>query len=62
MASSRFPIPQGTLDMLILQILSWSRRMGTESHTVWTAEKLRQIALTIARNCPNSAIRTLKLN
>ena len=31
-------------------------------HTVWTAEKLRQIALTIARNRPNSAIRTLKLD
>jgi DNA-binding PadR family transcriptional regulator len=29
MSSSRFPIPQGTLDMLILQILSLEPAHGT---------------------------------
>ena len=39
MSSSRFPIPQGTLDMLILQILSLE-----PSHGYGIAQRLEQIS------------------
>jgi PadR family transcriptional regulator, regulatory protein PadR len=39
MASSRFPIPQGTLDMLILQILSLE-----PAHGYAIAQRLQQIS------------------
>jgi transcriptional regulator len=39
MASSRFPIPQGTLDMLILRILS----LG-EAHGYGIAQRLEQVS------------------
>jgi transcriptional regulator len=39
MSSSRFPIPQGTLDMLILQILS----LGP-SHGYGIAQRLQQVS------------------
>jgi PadR family transcriptional regulator, regulatory protein PadR len=39
MASSRFPIPQGTLDMLILQVLSLD-----SAHGYGIAQRLQQIS------------------
>lgn len=39
MSSSRFPIPQGTLDLLILQILSL-----TPAHGYGIAQRLKQIS------------------
>ena len=39
MSSSRFPIPQGTLDMLILQILSLE-----PAHGYGIAQRLEQIS------------------
>jgi PadR family transcriptional regulator, regulatory protein PadR len=39
MASSRFPIPQGTLDMLILQILSLE-----PAHGYGIAQRLQQVS------------------
>ena len=39
MSSSRFPIPQGTLDMLILQILSLA-----PGHGYGIAQRLEQIS------------------
>ena len=41
MSSSRFPIPQGTLDMLILQILSL--------HGYGIAQRLEQISKSVVR-------------
>ena len=42
MPSSRFPIPQGTLDMLILQILSIE-----PAHGYGIAQRLRQISRSV---------------
>lgn len=42
MASARFPIPQGTLDMLILQILSLE-----PAHGYGIAQRLEQISKSI---------------
>src|SRR5689334_2589211 len=42
MSSSRFPIPQGTLDMLILQILSLQ-----PAHGYGIAQRLEQISKSI---------------
>jgi len=42
MASSRFPIPQGTLDMLILQILSLE-----PAHGYGIARRLEQISKSV---------------
>jgi len=42
MASSRFPIPQGTLDMLILQILSLE-----PAHGYGIAQRLEQISKSV---------------
>lgn len=42
--SSRFPIPQGTLDMLILQILS----LGP-AHGYAISQRLRQISRSVVR-------------
>jgi transcriptional regulator len=42
MPSSRFPIPQGTLDMLILQILSLE-----PAHGYGIAQRLRQISRSV---------------
>ena len=39
MSSSRFPIPQGTLDMLILQILSLE-----PAHGYGIAQRLQQVS------------------
>jgi hypothetical protein len=47
---------------LWLANMYWEFESTPLRHTVWTAEKLRRIALRIARNRPNSAIRTLKLD
>jgi transcriptional regulator len=44
MSSSRFPIPQGTLDMLILQILS----LG-EAHGYGIAQRLEQISKSVVQ-------------
>ena len=42
MPSSRFPIPQGTLDMLVLQILSLQ-----PAHGYGIAQRLRQISRSV---------------
>jgi transcriptional regulator len=42
MSSSRFPIPQGTLDMLILQILSLE-----PAHGYGVAQRLEQISRSV---------------
>src|SRR5437763_11153623 len=44
MSSSRFPIPQGTLDMLILQILSLE-----PAHGYGIAQRLEQISKSVVR-------------
>lgn len=44
MASSRFPIPQGTLDMLILQIVSLE-----PAHGYAIARRLRQISREVVQ-------------
>ena len=44
MASSRFPIPQGTLDMLILQILSLE-----PAHGYAIARRLQQISRNVVQ-------------
>ena len=44
MASSRFPIPQGTLDMLILQILSLE-----PAHGYGIAQRLEQVSREAVR-------------
>src|SRR5437868_15535232 len=44
MSSSRFPIPQGTLDMLILQILS-----SEPAHGYGIAQRLEQISKSIVQ-------------
>jgi DNA-binding PadR family transcriptional regulator len=44
MPSSRFPIPQGTLDMLILQILSLE-----PAHGYGIAQRLEQISKSIVQ-------------
>ena len=44
MPSSRFPIPQGTLDMLILQILSLE-----PAHGYGVAQRLQQISNAVVR-------------
>ena len=44
MASSRFPIPQGTLDMLILQILSLE-----PAHGYGIAQRLEQVSRDAVR-------------
>src|ERR1700693_5764170 len=44
MASSRFPIPQGTLDMLILQILSLEA-----AHGYGIAQRLEQISKSVVQ-------------
>lgn len=44
MPSSRFPIPQGTLDMLILQILSVQ-----PAHGYGIAQRLEQISRSVVR-------------
>src|SRR5260370_5467767 len=44
MSSSRFPIPQGTLDMLILQILS----LGA-AHGYGIAQRLEQISKSVVQ-------------
>ena len=44
MSSSRFPIPQGTLDMLILQILSLE-----PAHGYGIAQRLEQISKSIVQ-------------
>ena len=44
MASSRFPIPQGTLDMLILQILSLE-----PAHGYGIAQRLEQISQSVVQ-------------
>src|SRR2546421_5701491 len=44
MASARFPIPQGTLDMLILQILSLE-----PSHGYGLAQRLEQISRAVVQ-------------
>src|ERR687892_1046030 len=44
MASSRFPIPQGTLDMLILQILSLE-----PAHGYGIAQRLDQISRSVVQ-------------
>jgi PadR family transcriptional regulator PadR len=44
MPSSRFPIPQGTLDMLILQILSLE-----PAHGYAIAQRLEQISQSVVR-------------
>ena len=44
MASSRFPIPQGTLDMLILQILSLEPAQGYGN-----AHRLQQVSRDAVR-------------
>src|ERR1041385_8711002 len=44
MPSSRFPIPQGTLDMLILQILSLQ-----PAHGYGIAQRLEQISKSVVR-------------
>ena len=44
MASSRFPIPQGTLDMLILQILSLE-----PAHGYAIAQRLEQISRAVVQ-------------
>src|SRR6516162_4344794 len=44
MSSSRFPIPQGTLDMLILQILSLE-----PAHGYGSAQRLEQISKSVVQ-------------
>jgi PadR family transcriptional regulator len=44
MPSSRFPIPQGTLDMLILQILSLE-----PAHGYAIAQRLRQVSRSVVQ-------------
>jgi transcriptional regulator len=44
MSSSRFPIPQGTLDMLILQLLS----LG-DQHGYGIAQRLEQISRSVVQ-------------
>jgi len=44
MSSSRFPIPQGTLDMLILQILSIE-----PAHGYGIAQRLEQISKAVVK-------------
>ena len=44
MPSSRFPIPQGTLDMLILQILSLE-----PAHGYGIAQRLEQISKSVVQ-------------
>jgi PadR family transcriptional regulator PadR len=44
MASSRFPIPQGTLDMLILHILSLK-----PAHGYGIAQRLEQISKSVVQ-------------
>jgi PadR family transcriptional regulator, regulatory protein PadR len=44
MSSSRFPIPQGTLDMLILQILSLE-----PAHGYGIAQRLEQISRSVVQ-------------
>ena len=44
MSSSRFPIPQGTLDMLILQVLSLA-----PSHGYGIAQRLEQISKAVVQ-------------
>ena len=44
MPSSRFPIPQGTLDMLILQILSLE-----PAHGYGIAQRLEQISKSVVK-------------
>jgi transcriptional regulator len=44
MSSSRFPIPQGTLDMLILQILSLS-----PAHGYGVAQRLLQVSREVVQ-------------
>jgi PadR family transcriptional regulator PadR len=44
MPSSRFPIPQGTLDMLLLQILSLE-----PAHGYGIAQRLEQISRSVVR-------------
>jgi len=44
MPSSRFPIPQGTLDMLILQVLSLE-----PAHGYGIAQRLHQISRSVVR-------------
>ena len=44
MASARFPIPQGTLDMLILQILS----LGS-NHGYGIAQRLEQVSRAVVQ-------------
>src|ERR1700684_4363238 len=44
MSSSRFPIPQGTLDMLILQILSLE-----PAHGYGISQRLQQISNAVVR-------------
>jgi transcriptional regulator len=44
MASSRFPIPQGTLDMLILQIVSLE-----PAHGYGIAQRLEQISRSVVQ-------------
>jgi transcriptional regulator len=44
MSSSRFPIPQGTLDMLILQILSLE-----PAHGYGIAQRLEQISQAVVK-------------
>lgn len=44
MSSPRFPIPQGTLDMLVLQILSLE-----PAHGYGVAQRLEQISLSVVQ-------------
>ena len=44
MSSSRFPIPQGTLDMLLLQILS-----SEPAHGYGIAQRLEQISKSVVQ-------------
>jgi hypothetical protein len=44
MSSSRFPIPQGTLDMLILQVLSLE-----PAHGYGIAQRLEQISKSVVQ-------------
>jgi len=52
MPSPRFPIPQGTLDMLILQILSLEPAHGYGSPSGWSRSRARSSRSTRARFIP----------
>ena len=54
MASSRFPIPQGTLDMLVLQILSLE-----PAHGYGIAQRLEQVRET---RCGSTRARSIRLS